>query len=231
MLKTVSHPGMCGPNTALDILFHHNDPRLVERPISMEAHSMLAIAMNCLGGKSNTWEGGEDAECSNILPNSNMMCNAIKQVASGHFGVMSNYLSDADELQIKMAQGAKPGKGGELPGHKVSLSITCTHHSTAGVGLIPPPCHNIHSIEGLKQLIYNLKCSNPRSCISVKLVSEIGVGIVASRVAKAKADHTWVSSHDSSTSVSKSGLASNMRVCRDVVVLIVPEHDAMNAWR
>ena len=132
------------------------------------------------------------------------MRNAIKQVASGHFGMTSNYLSDADELQIKMAQGAKPGEGGELPGHRVLLSIARTHHSTAGVGLIsPPPHHDIYSIEDLKQLIYDLKCSNPRSRVSVKLVSEIGVGIVASGVAKAKADHILVSGHDGGTGASK----------------------------
>ncbi|KAF8317483.1 FMN-linked oxidoreductase [Clavulina sp. PMI_390] len=172
--------------------------------ISMEAHSTLAIAMNRLGGKSNTGEGGEDAERSNIMPNGDTMRSAIKQVASGRFGVTSNYLSDADELQIKMAQGAKPGEGGELPGHKVSTSIARTRHSTAGVGLIsPPPHHDIYSIEDLKQLIYDLKCSNPRARVSVKLVSEVGVGIVASGVAKAKADHILVSGHDGGTGASK----------------------------
>ena len=172
--------------------------------ISMEAHSTLAIAMNRLGGKSNTGEGGEDAERSHILPNGDTMRSAIKQVASGRFGVTSNYLADADELQIKMAQGAKPGEGGELPGHKVSVSIARTRHSTAGVGLIsPPPHHDIYSIEDLKQLIYDLKCSNPRSRVSVKLVSEVGVGIVASGVAKAKADHILISGHDGGTGASR----------------------------
>ncbi|KAF8329794.1 uncharacterized protein EI90DRAFT_3145869 [Cantharellus anzutake] len=172
--------------------------------ISMEAHSTLAVAMNRLGGKSNTGEGGEDAERSQILPNGDTMRSAIKQVASGRFGVTSNYLSDADELQIKMAQGAKPGEGGELPGHKVSTSIARTRHSTAGVGLIsPPPHHDIYSIEDLKQLIYDLKCANPRSRVSVKLVSEVGVGIVASGVAKAKADHILISGHDGGTGASK----------------------------
>ena len=172
--------------------------------ISMEAHSTLAVAMNRLGGKSNTGEGGEDAERSQIFPNGDTMRSAIKQVASGRFGVTSNYLSDADELQIKMAQGAKPGEGGELPGHKVSTSIARTRHSTAGVGLIsPPPHHDIYSIEDLKQLIYDLKCANPRSRISVKLVSEVGVGIVASGVAKAKADHILISGHDGGTGASK----------------------------
>lgn len=172
--------------------------------ISMEAHSTLAVAMNRLGGKSNTGEGGEDAERSHMLPNGDTMRSAIKQVASGRFGVTANYLADADELQIKMAQGAKPGEGGELPGHKVSTSIARTRHSTAGVGLIsPPPHHDIYSIEDLKQLIYDLKCSNPRARVSVKLVSEVGVGIVASGVAKAKADHILISGHDGGTGASR----------------------------
>lgn len=172
--------------------------------ISMESHSTLAVAMNRLGGKSNTGEGGEDAERSYVNEKGDTMRSAIKQIASGRFGVTSHYLSDADELQIKMAQGAKPGEGGELPGHKVSKSIAKTRHSTAGVGLIsPPPHHDIYSIEDLKQLIYDLKCSNPRSRVSVKLVSEVGVGIVASGVAKAKADHILVSSHDGGTGASR----------------------------
>lgn len=172
--------------------------------ISMESHSTLAIAMNRLGGKSNTGEGGEDPERSKRLENGDIMRSAIKQVASGRFGVTSYYLSDADELQIKMAQGAKPGEGGELPGHKVSQSIAKTRHSTPGVGLIsPPPHHDIYSIEDLKQLIYDLKCSNPRARVSVKLVSESGVGIVASGVAKAKADHILISGHDGGTGASR----------------------------
>jgi glutamate synthase (NADH) len=172
--------------------------------ISMEAHSTLAVAMNRLGGKSNTGEGGEDPERSLPLENGDSMRSAIKQVASGRFGVTSNYLADSDELQIKMAQGAKPGEGGELPGHKVSGSIARTRHSTPGVGLIsPPPHHDIYSIEDLKQLIYDLKCSSPRSRVSVKLVSETGVGIVASGVAKAKADHILISGHDGGTGASR----------------------------
>ena len=172
--------------------------------ISMEAHSALAVAMNRLGGKSNTGEGGEDAERSMVMSNGDTMRSAIKQVASGRFGVTSNYLADSDELQIKMAQGAKPGEGGELPGHKVSGSIARTRHSTAGVGLIsPPPHHDIYSIEDLKQLIYDLKCSNPRARVSVKLVSEVGVGIVASGVAKAKADHILIAGHDGGTGASR----------------------------
>jgi glutamate synthase (NADPH/NADH) len=172
--------------------------------ISMESHSTLAVAMNRLGGKSNTGEGGEDPERSERLPNGDTMRSAIKQVASGRFGVTSAYLADSDELQIKMAQGAKPGEGGELPGHKVSKSIARTRHSTPGVGLIsPPPHHDIYSIEDLKQLIYDLKCSSPRSRVSVKLVSEVGVGIVASGVAKAKADHILISGHDGGTGASR----------------------------
>ncbi|TVY40577.1 putative glutamate synthase [NADPH] [Lachnellula occidentalis] len=172
--------------------------------ISMESHSTLAVAMNRLGGKSNTGEGGEDPERSERMPNGDTMRSAIKQVASGRFGVTSNYLADSDELQIKMAQGAKPGEGGELPGHKVSKSIARTRHSTPGVGLIsPPPHHDIYSIEDLKQLIYDLKCSNPRARVSVKLVSETGVGIVASGVAKAKADHILISGHDGGTGASR----------------------------
>ncbi|KAL2394060.1 Glutamate synthase [NADH] [Exophiala dermatitidis] len=172
--------------------------------ISMESHSTLAVAMNRLGGKSNTGEGGEDPERSVKMENGDSMRSAIKQIASGRFGVTANYLADADELQIKMAQGAKPGEGGELPGHKVSEPIARTRHSTPGVGLIsPPPHHDIYSIEDLKQLIYDLKCSNPRARVSVKLVSEVGVGIVAAGVAKAKADHILISGHDGGTGASR----------------------------
>ncbi|AET39733.1 glutamate synthase (NADH) Ecym_4713 [Eremothecium cymbalariae DBVPG len=172
--------------------------------ISMEAHSTLAIAMNRLGAKSNCGEGGEDSERSIVHSNGDTMRSAIKQVASARFGVTSHYLSDADEIQIKIAQGAKPGEGGELPAHKVSQDIAKTRHSTPYVGLIsPPPHHDIYSIEDLKQLIYDLKCSNPRAGISVKLVSEVGVGIVASGVAKAKADHILVSGHDGGTGAAR----------------------------
>ncbi|MCO5574703.1 hypothetical protein L7F22_028493 [Adiantum nelumboides] len=172
--------------------------------ISMEAHSALAIAMNRIGGKSNTGEGGEDAERSIPLPNGDSLRSKIKQIASGRFGVTSNYIADSDDLQIKMAQGAKPGEGGELPGDKVSPSIARTRHSTAGVGLIsPPPHHDIYSIEDLKQLIYDLKCANPRARVSVKLVSEPGVGVVAAGVAKAKADHITISGHDGGTGAAK----------------------------
>ncbi|AMD19597.1 HCL554Wp [Eremothecium sinecaudum] len=172
--------------------------------ISMEAHSTLAIAMNRLGAKSNCGEGGEDAQRSIVHANGDTMRSAIKQVASARFGVTSHYLSDADEIQIKVAQGAKPGEGGELPAHKVSVDIAKTRHSTPYVGLIsPPPHHDIYSIEDLKQLIYDLKCANPRAGISVKLVSEVGVGIVASGVAKAKADHILVSGHDGGTGAAR----------------------------
>ncbi|KAJ1554396.1 glutamate synthase [NADH], partial [Cladochytrium tenue] len=172
--------------------------------ISEEAHSALAVAMNRLGGKSNTGEGGEDPERSLPMENGDSRRSAIKQVASGRFGVTSYYLADADELQIKMAQGAKPGEGGELPGYKVSEGIAKTRKSTPGVGLIsPPPHHDIYSIEDLKQLIYDLKSSNPNSRVSVKLVSEVGVGIVAAGVAKAKADHVLISGHDGGTGASR----------------------------
>ncbi|KAF2365727.1 Glutamate synthase NADH/NADPH small subunit 1, partial [Trinorchestia longiramus] len=171
--------------------------------ISMEAHSTLAIAMNRVGGKSNTGEGGEDPErYTNQDPNNNRR-SAIKQVASGRFGVTASYLANADELQIKMAQGAKPGEGGELPGFKVSEGIAKTRHSVPGVGLIsPPPHHDIYSIEDLAELIYDLKCSNPSARISVKLVSEVGVGVVASGVAKGKAEHITISGHDGGTGAS-----------------------------
>ncbi|XP_018022904.1 glutamate synthase [NADH] isoform X2 [Hyalella azteca] len=171
--------------------------------ISMEAHSTLAIAMNRVGAKSNTGEGGEDPErYTNQDPNNNRR-SAIKQVASGRFGVTAAYLANADELQIKMAQGAKPGEGGELPGYKVSDGIAKTRHSVPGVGLIsPPPHHDIYSIEDLAELIYDLKCSNPNARISVKLVSEVGVGVVASGVAKGKAEHITISGHDGGTGAS-----------------------------
>lgn len=172
--------------------------------ISMEAHSTLAVAMNRLGGKSNTGEGGEDSARSIVNENGDTMRSSIKQIASGRFGVTSYYLADADELQIKMAQGAKPGEGGELPGHKVSEQIGKTRHSTPGVGLIsPPPHHDIYSIEDLKQLLYDLKCANPRARTSVKLVSEVGVGIVAAGVAKAGSENILVSGGDGGTGAAK----------------------------
>ncbi|PTD95907.1 glutamate synthase-related protein [Pseudothauera lacus] len=192
--------------------------------ISTEAHSTLAIAMNRIGGKSNTGEGGEDPmrfkpitqamKLSQIIGESRIerdlelqagdsLRSAIKQVASGRFGVTTEYLVNADQIQIKMAQGAKPGEGGQLPGHKVSEYIGYLRHSVPGVGLIsPPPHHDIYSIEDLAQLIHDLKNANPRADISVKLVSEIGIGTVAAGVAKAKADHIVVAGHDGGTGAS-----------------------------
>jgi glutamate synthase (NADPH/NADH) large chain len=171
--------------------------------ISAEAHETLAIAMNRLGGKSNTGEGGEDPERFKPLPNGDSKRSAIKQVASGRFGVTINYLTNADELQIKMAQGAKPGEGGELPGHKVDEIIARTRYSTPGVGLIsPPPHHDIYSIEDLKQLIHDLKNANPQARVSVKLVSEVGVGTIAAGVAKAHADHILISGDTGGTGAS-----------------------------
>jgi glutamate synthase (NADPH/NADH) large chain/glutamate synthase (ferredoxin) len=171
--------------------------------ISTEAHETLAIAMNRLGGKSNTGEGGEDPRRFTPDPNGDRRRSAIKQVASGRFGVTAHYLVNADELQIKMAQGAKPGEGGQLPGHKVDEYIGKIRHSTPGVGLIsPPPHHDIYSIEDLKQLIFDLRCANPSARISVKLVSEVGVGTVAAGVAKANSDHVVIAGHDGGTGAS-----------------------------
>ena len=171
--------------------------------ISWEAHTTLAIAMNRLGGKSNTGEGGEDEKRYELLPNGDSMRSAIKQVASARFGVTSWYLTEADELQIKMAQGAKPGEGGQLPGHKVDDWIGKTRHSTPGVGLIsPPPHHDIYSIEDLAQLIFDLKNANRSARINVKLVSKAGVGTIAAGVAKAKADVILIAGHDGGTGAS-----------------------------
>ena len=168
--------------------------------ISAEAHETLAIAMNRLGGKSNTGEGGEDPERFVPPPNGDLRRSAVKQVASGRFGVTSEYLVNADDLQIKMAQGAKPGEGGQLPGHKVYPWIAKTRHSTPGVGLIsPPPHHDIYSIEDLAQLIHDLKNANPGARVHVKLVAEVGVGTVAAGVAKAHADVVLISGHDGGT--------------------------------
>ena len=171
--------------------------------ISHEAHSTLAIAMNRIGAKSNTGEGGEDELRYQPMANGDSMRSAIKQVASARFGVTSYYLTMADELQIKMAQGAKPGEGGQLPGHKVDEWIGKVRHSTPGVGLIsPPPHHDIYSIEDLAQLIFDLKNSNRAARISVKLVSKAGVGTIAAGVAKAKADVILISGHDGGTGAS-----------------------------
>ncbi|WP_226637969.1 glutamate synthase large subunit [Novosphingobium profundi] len=171
--------------------------------ISWEAHTTLALAMNRIGGKSNTGEGGEDPKRFKPLENGDTMRSSIKQVASGRFGVTTEYLVNADDIQIKMAQGAKPGEGGQLPGHKVDKVIGKTRHSTPGVGLIsPPPHHDIYSIEDLAQLIHDLKNVNPTSRVSVKLVSEVGVGTVAAGVSKARADHITVSGYEGGTGAS-----------------------------
>jgi len=171
--------------------------------LSSESHETLAIAMNRIGGKSNTGEGGEDPERYNAMPSGDSRRSSIKQVASGRFGVNLWYLMNADEIQIKMAQGAKPGEGGELPGKKVDDFIARIRYSTPGVGLIsPPPHHDIYSIEDLAQLIHDLKNSNPAARISVKLVSEVGVGTIASGVAKAHADHILISGDSGGTGAS-----------------------------
>jgi glutamate synthase (NADPH/NADH) large chain len=192
--------------------------------ISTEAHTTLAIAMNRIGSKSNTGEGGEDparyktikggeklseiigknrVACDRELETGDSLRSRIKQVAAGRFGVTAEYLSSADQIQIKMAQGAKPGEGGQLPGGKVSDYIGKLRHSVPGVGLIsPPPHHDIYSIEDLAQLIHDLKNVAPHSSISVKLVSEIGVGTIAAGVAKCKADHVVIAGHDGGTGAS-----------------------------
>ncbi len=171
--------------------------------ISREAHSTLAVAMNRIGGKSNTGEGGEEPDRFPRMANGDSMRSSIKQVASGRFGVTTEYLVNADDIQIKMAQGAKPGEGGQLPGDKVAGPIAKVRHSTPGVGLIsPPPHHDIYSIEDLAQLIHDLKNVNPSARISVKLVSEVGVGTVAAGVAKARADHVTISGFEGGTGAS-----------------------------
>ncbi len=171
--------------------------------ISLEAHQTLAIAMNRIGGKSNTGEGGEDPARFQLEPNGDSRSSAIKQVASGRFGVTSEYLVNAKELQIKMAQGAKPGEGGQLPGHKVDKEIARTRYSTPGVGLIsPPPHHDIYSIEDLSQLIHDLKNANRDARVSVKLVAEVGVGTVAAGVSKGKSDVVLISGYDGGTGAS-----------------------------
>ncbi len=171
--------------------------------ISREAHTTLAIAMNRIGGKSNTGEGGEEADRYTPLPNGDSERSAIKQVASGRFGVTTEYLVNADDIQIKMAQGAKPGEGGQLPGHKVDRNIARVRYSTPGDGLIsPPPHHDIYSIEDLAQLIHDLKNANQKARISVKLVSEVGVGTVAAGVSKARADHVTIAGYEGGTGAS-----------------------------
>src|SRR5947207_3524951 len=171
--------------------------------ISREAHTTLAIAMNRIGGKSSTGEGGEETDRYKPLPNGDSMRSAIKQVASGRFGVTAEYLVNSDMMQIKMAQGAKPGEGGQLPGHKVDKAIAKVRNSTPGVGLIsPPPHHDIYSIEDLAQLIFDLKNVNPAADVSVKLVSEVGVGTVAAGVSKAMSDHVTISGFEGGTGAS-----------------------------
>ena len=189
--------------SAQDIVKRFSTGAMSLGSLSREAHETLAVAMNRLGGKSNTGEGGEDPERFVAEANGDSRRSAIKQVASGRFGVTVDYLVNSDQLQIKMAQGAKPGEGGQLPGHKVDDYIAKIRYSTPGVGLIsPPPHHDIYSIEDLKQLIYDLRCANPTAAVSVKLVSEVGVGTVAAGVAKANADHVTVSGHDGGTGAS-----------------------------
>ncbi|THV15299.1 glutamate synthase large subunit [Rhizobium rhizophilum] len=190
---------------AVDIVKRFSTGAMSFGSISREAHTTLAVAMNRIGGKSNTGEGGEESD--RYLPladgSSNPERSAIKQIASGRFGVTTEYLVNADMLQIKVAQGAKPGEGGQLPGHKVDATVAKTRHSTPGVGLIsPPPHHDIYSIEDLAQLIYDLKNVNPEADVSVKLVSEVGVGTVAAGVAKARADHITISGFDGGTGAS-----------------------------
>ncbi|MEZ5381329.1 MAG: glutamate synthase large subunit [Microthrixaceae bacterium] len=188
---------------AADIVKRFSTGAMSYGSISAEAHQTLAVAMNRLGAKSNTGEGGEDADRFTPDDNGDLRRSAIKQVASGRFGVTAHYLTNADDIQIKMAQGAKPGEGGQLPGHKVYPWIAGTRHSTPGVGLIsPPPHHDIYSIEDLAQLIHDLKNANPSARIHVKLVAEVGVGTVAAGVAKAKSDVVLISGHDGGTGAS-----------------------------
>jgi len=171
--------------------------------ISREAHEAVAIAMNRLGARSNSGEGGEDPARYQPLPNGDQRVSRIKQIASGRFGVTTEYVMHADELQIKIAQGAKPGEGGQLPGHKVNIEIARVRHTMPGVTLIsPPPHHDIYSIEDLAQLIFDLKAVNPAATVSVKLVSEVGVGTIAAGVAKAKADTVLISGYDGGTGAS-----------------------------
>ncbi|MDR3473077.1 MAG: glutamate synthase large subunit [Devosia sp.] len=186
--------------TAAEIVKRFSTGAMSYGSISREAHTTLAIAMNRVGGKSNTGEGGEEVDRFTPLPNGDSMRSAIKQVASGRFGVTTEYLVNSDMMQIKMAQGAKPGEGGQLPGHKVDAIIAKVRNSTPGVGLIsPPPHHDIYSIEDLAQLIFDLKNVNPAGMVSVKLVSEVGVGTVAAGVSKARADHVTISGYEGGT--------------------------------
>lgn len=196
--------------------------------ISKEAHETLAIAMNRMGAFSNTGEGGEDPERFTPLPNGDSKRSRIKQVAQGRFGVTIEYLANSDQMQIKMAQGAKPGEGGQLPGHKVSQEIANTRHTTKGVGLIsPPPHHDIYSIEDLAQLIHDLKNANPEADVSVKLVSEIGVGTIAAGVSKGKSDHLLISGYEGGTgaspqtSIKYAGLPMELGIAETQQVLVM----------
>ena len=196
--------------------------------ISKEAHETLAIAMNKIGGFSNTGEGGEDPERFLVDKNGDLKRSRIKQIAQGRFGVTIEYLVNADQLQIKMAQGAKPGEGGQLPGHKVSKDIAKTRYTTEGVGLIsPPPHHDIYSIEDLAQLIYDLKKANPTADVSVKLVSEAGVGTIAAGVSKGKADHILISGYEGGTgaspltSIKHAGLPMELGIAETQQVLVM----------
>ncbi len=200
-IKTAAQPiPLSEVESAKEIVKRFSTGAMSFGSISREAHTTLAIAMNRIGGKSNTGEGGEEPDRFIPLPNGDSMRSAIKQVAAGRFGVTAEYLVNADMLQIKMAQGAKPGEGGQLPGHKVSETIAKVRHSIPGVGLIsPPPHHDIYSIEDLAQLIHDLKNVNPQALVSVKLVAEVGVGTIAAGVAKAHADHVTISGHDGGT--------------------------------
>jgi glutamate synthase (NADPH/NADH) large chain len=203
-LKPAAQPlDMSEVEPATDIVKRFATGAMSFGSISREAHTTLAIAMNRIGGKSNTGEGGEEPDRFQPMANGDSMRSAIKQVASGRFGVTTEYLVNADDIQIKMAQGAKPGEGGQLPGHKVDKVIGKTRHSTPGVGLIsPPPHHDIYSIEDLAQLIHDLKNVNGGARISVKLVSEVGVGTVAAGVSKARADHVTISGYEGGTGAS-----------------------------
>ncbi|DAZ98159.1 TPA: hypothetical protein N0F65_005625 [Lagenidium giganteum] len=203
-VKEEDMPPLEEVESVTEIMKRFNTGAMSLGSISQETHEALAVAMNTIGGRSNTGEGGEDVR--RFVPQNgahNIKRSAIKQIASGRFGVTMNYLTNADQLQIKMAQGAKPGEGGELPGYKVSDYIGSMRHTTPGVGLIsPPPHHDIYSIEDLAQLIHDLKHANPAAEVSVKLVSEVGVGVVAAGVAKAKSDHITISGHDGGTGAS-----------------------------
>ncbi|HNJ48622.1 MAG TPA: glutamate synthase-related protein, partial [Novosphingobium sp.] len=203
-LKKADHPlDISAVEPASEIVKRFATGAMSYGSISWEAHTTLALAMNRIGGKSNTGEGGEDPRRFKPLENGDTMRSAIKQVASGRFGVTTEYLVNADDIQIKMAQGAKPGEGGQLPGHKVDKNIARVRYSTPGVGLIsPPPHHDIYSIEDLAQLIHDLKNVNPGARISVKLVSEVGVGTVAAGVSKARADHLTISGFEGGTGAS-----------------------------